>query len=145
VFLASDPGVTPTALFHNLKHNRVLHERLVFLTVRTADVPRVPEEERLDIAPLGADVIRVVAAFGFVETPDVPGALALGRRAGLDFDIMSTSFFLGRRTVTAAKRSAMPPWQHRLFGLLWRNGVSATDFFRIPPERVVELGSQVAV
>ncbi|MFN5617906.1 MAG: potassium transporter Kup [Brevundimonas sp.] len=145
IFLTSDPDVAPVALMHNLKHNKVLHEKNVILTVRTLDQPRVREGERVMIEPINEDFKRLTIAYGFMETPNVPRALGLCRKQGLKFDIMATSFFLGRRSVVASAHRGMPLWQDRLFIFLMRNAANPTDFFRIPPGRVVELGTQVSV
>ncbi|MFA7263086.1 MAG: potassium transporter Kup [Caulobacter sp.] len=145
MFLTSDPDVAPVALMHNLKHNRVLHRQNVILTVQTADVPRVPPEDRVEIAAINEDFRRVTLRYGFMETPNVPKALGLCRQRGMKFDIMATSFFLGRRSVIASAHSGMPLWQDRLFIFLMRNAANPTDFFTIPPGRVVEMGTQVSV
>jgi KUP system potassium uptake protein len=130
---------------HNLKHNKVLHEKNVILTVRTAERPRVPEKERVRMEPINDDFKKLTISYGFMETPNVPRALGLCRKQGLKFDIMSTSFFLGRRSLIPSARQGMPLWQDRLFIFLMRNAANPTDFFHIPPGRVVELGAQVAV
>ena len=145
VFLTSDPDYAPTALLHNLKHNKVLHEHNVVLTVVTADTPRVPELDRVQIMGLSPHFYRVVLTFGYMETPNVPKALALARKLGWQFDIMSTSFFLSRRALKPAPQSGMPGWQDRLFIKLARSADDATTYFHIPTERVVEIGTQVAV
>ena len=145
VFLTSEPDMAPVALMHNLKHNKVLHERNIILTVRTADSPRVRDADRCQIENLKGDFIKVVVNYGFMESPNVPRALVLCRKAGLKFDIMSTSFFLGRRSVVPSAQSGMPLWQDRLFIFLMKNAANPTDFFKIPPGRVVELGAQVTV
>jgi len=145
VFLTSDPEFAPTALLHSLKHYKVLHEKNVILTIRTADMPRVPEEERVEITPISSRFSRVVLHFGFMETPNVPRALAIARKLGWQFDIMSTSFFLSRRSLKLAAKSDMPPWQDRLFIGLSRLANDATDYFQIPTGRVVEVGTQVAL
>jgi KUP system potassium uptake protein len=145
VFLTSDPEYAPTALLHNLKHNKVLHEHNVVLTVVTADTPRVSEEDRVQIMGLSPHFYRVVLTFGYMETPNVPKALALARKLGWQFDIMSTSFFLSRRALKPAPQSGMPGWQDRLFIKLARSADDATTYFHIPTERVVEIGTQVAV
>jgi KUP system potassium uptake protein len=145
VFLTADPDIAPTALMHNLKHNKVLHKRNIMLTIRSADVPRVPESEQLKIEELGDDVKRIVATLGYMQTPRVPHILAMARRRGLDFDIMQTSFFLGRRTIKASASSGMPLWQDNLYIKLTKSAANATDFFHIPSGRVVELGSQITV
>jgi KUP system potassium uptake protein len=145
VFLTSDPEIAPVALMHNLKHNKVLHEKNVILTVRTADRPRVPEAQRVAMEPISDDFKRLTVTYGFMETPNVPRALSLCRKQGLKFDIMSTSFFLGRRSVVPAARQGMPLWQDRLYIFLMRNAANPTDFYHIPPGRVVEMGTQVSV
>ena len=146
IFLTSDPDMTPVALMHNLKHNKVLHEKNVIATVRTAETPRVSEADRVRIEPVNDDFKKLIITYGFMETPNVPKALALLRKQqGLKFDIMATSFFLGRRSVIASAHSGMPLWQDKLFIFLMRNAANPTDFFKIPPGRVVELGAQVTV
>ena len=145
IFLTSDPDVAPVALMHNLKHNRVLHRQNLILTVQTTDAPFVAETDRLEIAPINEDFRRVTLRYGFMESPNIPKALSLCRQKGLKFDIMATSFFLGRRSVVASAQEGMPLWQDRLFIFLMRNAANPTDFFRIPPGRVVEMGTQVTV
>jgi KUP system potassium uptake protein len=145
IFLTSDPDVAPVALMHNLKHNKVLHEKNIILTVHTSDRPRVPDLQRVAVEPISDDFKRLTLTFGYMETPNVPRALGLCRKQGLKFDIMSTSFFLGRRSVVPSARQGMPLWQDKLFIFLMRNAANPTDFFRIPPGRVVELGTQVSV
>lgn len=145
IFLTSDADTAPVALMHNLKHNKVLHERNVILTVQTAETPRVPDKERVSIEPINDDFKRVTIRYGFMESPNVPKALNVCRKQGLKFDIMATSFFLGRRSVIASAHSGMPLWQDKLFIFLMKNAANPTDFFRIPPGRVVEMGAQVTV
>jgi KUP system potassium uptake protein len=145
VFLTSDPEFAPTALLHNLKHNKVLHENNVILTIITADTPRVPEEERVRITPMSKHFSRVSLKFGYMEQPNVPKALAIARKHGWQFDIMSTSFFLSRRALKPSAKSGMPSWQDHLFIALARSASDATDFFQIPTGRVVEVGTQVTV
>jgi len=145
IFLTSDPDMTPVALMHNLKHNKVLHERNVVLTVRTADAPRLAEDDRVKIEKVNDDFKKVTITYGFMESPNLPKALAVCRKQGLKFDIMATSFFLGRRSIVPSANSGMPLWQDRLFIYLMRNAANPTDFFKIPPGRVVELGAQVTV
>ena len=145
VFLTSDADVAPTALMHNLKHNKVLHERVFIVSVKTAETPRVSASSRYEIQQLSADFTRITLHYGFMESPRVPAALANLRKAGLKFDIMTTSFFLGRRTIKASPNSGMPLWQDKLFIALSRQSANATDFFSIPSDRVVELGAQVTV
>jgi KUP system potassium uptake protein len=145
VFLTSDPASAPTALLHSLKHYKVLHEKNVILTIETVQTPRVDAAERVRIEPIGKTFSRVVLRFGFMETPNVPKALAIARKLGWQFDIMATSFFLSRRTLKPAPHSGMPRWQDRLFIGLTRVANDATDYFQIPTGRVVEVGTQVTV
>jgi KUP system potassium uptake protein len=145
VFLTADKDSAPTALLHSLKHYKTLHERNVVLTMTAETTPRVSAAERVSIEPLGGSFQRVLLRFGFMETPNVPKALGLARKEGLSFDIMSTSFFLSRRSVRSDPRSQMPAWQDRLFILLARNADDASSYFQLPTDRVVEIGTQVAV
>jgi KUP system potassium uptake protein len=145
VFLTSDPASAPTALLHSLKHYKVLHEKNVILTVKTAPTPRVDVSERVRIEQVGETFSRVVLRFGFMEMPNVPKALAIARKHGWTFDIMSTSFFLSRRSLRPAVDSGMPRWQDRLFISLARAANDATDYFQIPTGRVVEVGTQVTI
>ena len=145
IFLTSEPDLAPVALMHNLKHNKVLHQRNVILTVRTTDIPRVGDLDRCRIEAVNQDFTKVVVNYGFMESPNVPKALAQCRKQGLKFDIMATSFFLGRRSVVPSAQSGMPLWQDKLFIFLMRNAANPTDFFKIPPGRVVEMGTQVTV
>lgn len=145
IFLTNDPNVAPTSLLHNIKHNKVLHERVLIICVRTENRPRVPPEQRFELTKLSDDFSRAVLHFGFMESPRVPAALALMRKAGFKYDIMTTSFFLGRRTVKESPTSEMPPWQDKLYVSLTKQAANATDFFSIPSDRVVELGAQVTI
>ncbi len=145
IFLTADPTVAPVALMHNLKHNRVLHERNIILSIKTEDVPRVPRHERLTITRLSDHFICVGARYGFMETPNVPNILERCRRKDLNIDAGSTSFFLSRRTLRMAAKSEMPRWQDRLFIWLAAGAEDATAYFRIPHDRVVEVGTQVTV
>jgi KUP system potassium uptake protein len=145
VFLTSDPTSAPTALMHSLKHYKVLHEKNVILTIQTAPTPRVDSADRVRIERVGDTFTRVMLRFGFMEMPNVPKALAIARKLGWTFDIMSTSFFLSRRSLKPAAHSGMPRWQDRLFILLTRFANDATDYFQIPTDRVVEVGTQVTI
>jgi KUP system potassium uptake protein len=145
VFLTSDPASAPTALMHNLKHNKVLHEHNVILTIVTTDTPRVPDEERVTMTPVSPHFSRIALKFGYMESPNVPKALAVARKLGWSFDIMSTSFFLSRRALKPSAHSGMPRWQDRLFIGMAKSASDATDFFQIPTGRVVEVGTQVTV
>jgi KUP system potassium uptake protein len=145
VFLTSDPTSAPTALLHSLKHYKVLHERNVILSVETTHTPRVEPAKRVRIEPVGSTFMRVLVRFGYMETPNIPKALAIARKLGLQFDIMATSFFLSRRALRRAPRSGMPRWQDRLFITLARAANDATDYSQIPTDRVVEVGTQVNI
>jgi KUP system potassium uptake protein len=145
VFLTSDPETAPASLLHNLKHNKVLHERNVILTVRSADTPRVNEDERVRLIRITDDFWRVEIVYGYMESPNVPKGLAMLRKQGFKFDIMSTSFFLSRRSIKASPRSGMPIWQDNLYIGLTKSATDATNFFQIPTGRVVEVGTQVTV
>ena len=146
VFLTSDPEFAPTALLHNLKHNKVLHEHNVILTIITADTPRVPRGRAgARSRRCREHFTRVALRFGYMEKPNVPKALAIARKQGWQFDIMSTSFFLSRRALKPSAHSGMPRWQDRLFIGLASSASDATDFFQIPTGRVVEVGTQVTV
>ena len=145
VFLTTDPSSVPHALLHNLKHNKVLHQTNVILSVQFAETPHVPKEERTTVEHISADFWRIIVNYGYMDTPNVPLALAKCRQSGLKFDIMTTSFFLGRRNLKRDPRSGMPMWQDRLFISLTKDATNATDFFHIPSGRVVELGTQVLV
>jgi KUP system potassium uptake protein len=145
VFLTSDPEYVPSALLHNLKHNKVLHEHNVILTIETAQTPRVDLADRVRMESLGDKFARVRLRFGFMESPNVPKALVVARKLGWQFDIMSTSFFVSRRSLKPAAQSGMPRWQNGLFIALSRSANDATDYFQIPTGRVVEVGTQVTI
>jgi len=145
VFLTGDPNSAPTSLMHNLKHNRVLHERNIILTIKTEDTPRVQRHERIQIDRVADTFIRVIAHYGFMETPSVPKILEHCRRKDLNIDIAATSFFLSRRSLKTTMKSEMPRWQERLFIWLAGRAEDATEYFRIPSDRVVEVGTQVMV
>jgi KUP system potassium uptake protein len=145
VFLTSDPTCAPTALMHSLKHYKVLHEKNVILTVEIAPTPRVDLAERVRFEPVSETFSRVILRFGFMEAPNVPNALVIARKHGWNFEIMSTSFFLSRRSLKPAPNSAMPPWQNRLFIATTRVANDATDYFHIPTGRAVEVGTQVTI
>ena len=145
VFLTSDPNFAPTALLHNLKHNKVLHEHNVVLTIETAQTPRVGLADRVRMETVSDKFAKVRLRFGFMETPNVPKALAIARKLGWQFDIMSTSFFVSRRALKPSAQSGMPRWQDRLFIGLSRSANDAIDYFQIPTGRVVEVGTQVTI
>jgi KUP system potassium uptake protein len=145
VFMTSNPAVVPTAFLHNLKHNHVVHERVVLMKVDVEDIPRVPDAQRIEVEKLGKGFHQVVVHYGFMERPDVPRALELCRQFGLSFDLMQTTFFLGRETLIPASRSELRRWQAALFIGMQTTALSATRFFRIPANRVVEMGTQVEI
>jgi KUP system potassium uptake protein len=145
VFLTSDPSFVPTALLHNLKHNKVLHEHNVILTIETAQTPRVDVSERVKMETISDKFAMVRLRFGFMESPNVPKALVIARKLGWQFDIMSTSFFVSRRSLKPSAQSGMPAWQDHLFIALSRAANDATDYFQIPTGRVVEVGTQVTI
>jgi KUP system potassium uptake protein len=145
VFLTSDPASAPTALMHSLKHYKVLHEKNVILTIETAPTPRIDPAERVRLEEVSATFTKVTLRFGFMESPNVPKTLAIARKLGWHFDIMSTSFFLSRRALKPAAHSGMPRWQDHLFIALSRTANDATDYFQIPTGRVVEVGTQVTI
>jgi KUP system potassium uptake protein len=145
VFLTNDVSVAPSSFLHNLKHNKVVHERVVMMCVRNHPRPRVPPAKRYEIETISPDFISVKLHYGYMEQPRIPSALAGLRKLGLKFDIMTTSFFLGRRSLKPAKNSGMPQWQDHLFIALAKQAASAPDFFQIPSDRVVELGAQMKV
>ncbi|MGO7131828.1 potassium transporter Kup [Rhizobium leguminosarum] len=145
IFLTSDVEGAPTALLHSLKHYKVLHERNVILSVVTATTPFVPDTEKIFLESFNPLFSRIVVTFGYMETPNIPRALVLVRKLGLKFDIMSTSFFLSRRTILPSRKGGLPFWQDRLFIALSRNASNATDYFGLPTGRVVELGLQTTI
>jgi KUP system potassium uptake protein len=145
VFLTASPDSTPTALLHSLKHYKVLHANNVILTIVTEGIPRVAAKNRVEMEPLSESFTRAVLHYGFLEAPNVPKALAIARKLGWTFDIMSTSFFLSRRSVRPDPRSGMPVWQDKLFIFLAQNADDASSYFELPTDRVVEIGTQVSV
>ena len=146
VFMTGSRLGTPPMLLHHLKHNQVLHQRDVLLTVVTERVPRVPPSERVEVAELREGFFQVIVHYGFMESPNVPAALRACRRSGLDLDLETVTFYLGRETLLARRRrQGMARWRERLFAFMARNATRATAFYRLPPERVVELGLQVEV
>jgi KUP system potassium uptake protein len=145
VFLTQDPDTAPSALLHNLKHNRVLHAQNFIVTVQVANTPRVSDEKRLTLERLSDRFLRVKLQFGYMETPNVPRALALARRRGEKFDIMTTSFFLNRRSFKAARNQGLPTWQERVFIAMSKSAADATAFYCLPSNRVVEMGQQMAI
>jgi KUP system potassium uptake protein len=145
VFMTGNADYVPGALLHNLKHNKVLHERVLFVTVQNLDVPEVAAEERSTVAELAEGIHRIVVRYGFMESPNLPRDLMTLQSAGVAFDPMQASYFLGRETIVASSVPKLPMWRLWLFLVMARNAVSATEFFRIPSDRVVELGVRVAI
>jgi len=143
VFLITNVQGTPTTLLHNLKHNKVLHEQVVLMTVTTEEVPRVPRRDRVEIEPMDKGFFKVTAHYGFTQDPRAADVLDALRDKGLNLDLMKTTFFLGRETLIPSDRGGMWIWRKKLFGLMARNAVRFNDFFHIPPNRVVELGMQI--
>jgi KUP system potassium uptake protein len=143
VFLTTSRDAVPHAMLHNLKHNKVLHERVIILTVVFQDIPHVDESERVEVRPLGNNFHKVFAIYGFKDLPDIPHALELCAPHGLEFNMLDTSFFLSRETLIATKRPGMALWREKVFISMMRNAGTATGFFQIPTNRVVELGTQV--
>jgi KUP system potassium uptake protein len=145
VFLTGSPDTAPAALLHNLKHNHMLHERNIVLTVKTADVPRVPNNERIKIGKISDSFSTVSLTYGFMETPNIEQGLAICRRRGLNIEPSSTSFFLSRRVLRPTSRSQMPVWQQKLFIWLAGSAEDAAAYFQIPSDRVVEIGTQIVI
>jgi KUP system potassium uptake protein len=147
VFLTSTPEVVPHALLHNLAHNKVLHEHVVFLTVIMEEVPWVSAKERINVEALAGGCYRIIVRFGFKDRPDVPLALELARGGGLEFNRLSTSFFLSREIVipTARNGAGMALWRERLFATIARNATSVVEYFNLPTNRVIELGTQIEI
>ncbi len=145
VFLTSDATSTPTAFLHNLKHNKILHERVIIMEVDTVDMPRVPAAQRVEVERLGKGFFSVIARYGFMEQPDVPDALRACRPHGIAYDEMETSFFLGRETLVPSSRSRLGRWRRDFFILLSHSAAATKAFFRIPPNRALELGNQIQI
>ena len=145
IFLTGDRETAPAALMHNIKHNHVLHEKNVILTVQTVNKPRVSREDHFRITPVSERFTLIELRFGFMQTHNVSHSLAWLRKEGFKFDIMSTSFYLGRRKLVPGAESGMPMWQNRLFIALANTATDPSDYFRLPANRVTELGSQVII
>ena len=145
IFLTGNPDHVPGALLHNLKHNKILHRKVLFVNVRTEDVPEIAPEARAEVTELSPDIHRVTLHYGFLENPNIPQALESLNSRGIGFDPMTSSYFLGRELLVSAATPKLPAWRLWLFLLLARNSVPVTEFFRIPPDRVVELGARIAI
>jgi KUP system potassium uptake protein len=145
VFFSSSRGGFPSAFLHNLKHNKVAHERLIFLTIAFDDRPRIGNEERLELRRGSHGVVYLTAHFGFREDPDVSTVFRLARRRGLDVDLGQTSFFTSKPTLVSVSRRGIFGWRRSMFGWMLQNSPSVADYFRLPPNRVVEMGTQIAI
>ena len=145
VFLSPEAGMVPNALLHNLKHNKVLHEQNLFVTVRLHDIPWIGFDKRIEMEPLGHDCWQVTLHFGFKNDPDVPEALKLLEGRGVQLDDMETSYFLSRDIVMPTIGEGMALWREKLFASMHRNAAAAADFLNLPTNRVVELGSKVEI
>ena len=143
VFMTAQPRGTPPALAHNLRYNKILHEHVIVLTVRTSHTPYVAPDQQIEVQSLGLGVYNVRVQYGFMQDPDVPSALLAARARGVEFDPDDLTYFLGRETIIVTRRPGMAAWREKLFVVMARNAVRATAFFHLPPERVVELGVQV--
>jgi KUP system potassium uptake protein len=143
VFMTGSSDLAPPGLLHNLKHNKVVHSEVAFLTIVTEDIPRVAESERVAVQDLGDGFYKVIARYGFTEDPSVPDILRHARTRGMDFPLEQVSFFLSRQRFLPTRKPTMSLWRQRIFAVLTRNTLGATTYFRIPPSQVVELGSQV--
>jgi KUP system potassium uptake protein len=145
VFMTSSSDGVPSALLHNLKHNQILHERVVLMTIKTADQPFVKHSKQVEISDLGQNFTRITVTYGFMQNPDVPRVLKHCETKGMIFDMMSTTFYVARESVVRAVKSSFTPWRAHIFRLMSKNATSATDFFKIPANRVVELGTQIEI
>jgi len=145
IFMTSSPNGVPSALLHNLKHNQILHERVVLMTIKTADSPFIKNSNRVEIQDLGKNFSRIIVTYGFMQNPDVPRALQLCEPLGMSFDMMSTTFYLARETIVPADKSSFVSIRAQIFRVMSKNATSATDFFKIPANRVVELGTQIVI
>jgi KUP system potassium uptake protein len=145
VFLTADPAGVPHALLHNLAHNQVLHERVVFLTVDYREIPRIPADQRLSVTPLVENCYQVTVRYGFKDQPNLPYALELCKPYGLVFEPLNTSYFLSREIVVPSPGTGMSQWRERLFATMARNASNAAEYFKLPANRVLELGARVEI
>jgi KUP system potassium uptake protein len=146
VFLYRNENQLPPSLLHSLKHYKVLHERIVILTIITEEIPHISaEEERSRLEHLGHGIYRLIVRYGYMEDPDIPGMLGTIHEPGLTFETMKTTYFLGHETLIATKHPGMALWREKLFAWMMRNATSARFFFRLPPNRIVEIGSQIEI
>jgi KUP system potassium uptake protein len=145
IFMTGDPDGAPAALLHNIKHNKVLHEQVVILTILSQDVPHVPRSQKIIVTEVEANFHRVMAYYGFMETPNIFEIIALSKEHGLDIPIQEVTFFVGRETILATGKPGMPIWREKLFIMMSRNAQRATAFFQIPADQVIEVGIQVEI
>ncbi|MEO0441569.1 MAG: KUP/HAK/KT family potassium transporter, partial [Pseudomonadota bacterium] len=145
IFMASASVGVPSALLHNIKHNKVVHERVVILTVNIQDVPYVEPEKRVEVSDLGDGFYRLILNYGFMQETDVPAALKKVKECGMEFNMMQTSFFLSRQTLLPSEKPQMMIWREKIFAWMLRNAATAMEFFKLPSNRVVELGSQMEI
>ncbi len=145
VFLVANPEGVPNSLLHNLVHNQVLHERVVFMTVKFRDVPYVPDSERVTIEPLGSQFYKTTVTYGFMDRPDIPQALELCKACGMEFNLMATSFFVSRETIVPTRGRGMAAWREELFATMSTLAGSVVKYLNIPPNRVIELGARVEI
>ncbi len=141
--MSVNPRGVPGSLLHHFKHNKVLHERVILLSILAQDIPRVSPKERLQLEDLGQGVFRLTVWYGFMETPKVPEIMALAGKQGLKIDLSTTTFFLGRESLFITGKSKMASWRKIIFSAMSRNAMNPTNFFGIPPDRVIEIGAQV--
>ena len=145
IFLRGETDGVPHAMLHNLSHNKVLHERVVFLTVLIQEVPYVPLSEQVQVQDLGHHCYQMNVRYGFKDEPDIPQVMAQGKQYGLEFEMMETSFFIARQTLIATPGTGMAVWREHLFVALSRNARGAADYYQVPPNRVIELGTQIEI
>src|SRR5690606_22081335 len=145
IFMASSAEGVPSALLHNIKHNKIIHERVVILTVNIKDVPSIPWDERVEVTDMGSGFYRLILNYGFMQETDVPAALKKVKECGMEFDMMTTSFFLSRQTLLPSEKPGMMLWREKIFAWMLRNAATAVEFFKLPSNRVVELGSQMEI
>jgi KUP system potassium uptake protein len=145
IYLTSDPAYAPIAMLQNIKHNKILHEKNVVVSIITSSFPKVPDAQRVSTQPLSSNVTRVFINYGFMETPNLPRDLMLAVSMGLDADVDNASYFLGRRSIVPDPRRGLPLWQDNIYIAMLRSAAAATDFYRLPPDRVVELGIRMTI
>jgi KUP system potassium uptake protein len=145
VFLSGNPAGIPRTLLHNFKHNKVLHSTTVLMSIKTEDIPFVPEEDRSEVIELGCGIYRILVKYGFSENPDIPKVLRNIRYEKINFDPMKTTFFLGRETLLVKNAPILEKWEKKIFAFMSKNSFDASKFYKIPPGRVIELGLQIEI